>query len=821
LSTNAKPVARAPTTPAAPSPAPAPDTEATAESLGWQLRSALPPMRLHSISIYNNEADVLWLSEGALGPDEHNVVVEAIDYLQNEKGTLYHELGMEDGRIAIFLGLRGPRMELVGTVMILADMKSLSEGTMERILTVPVKTLMQRMAVFLRKQYPQSTSDTSSIAVLPGADVKPVAEIKPIADVKPLPEAKLAPVPAPGGKNSSAPSEPLAPKQVEALLTLELVPDPAPPAPPPAAAKGADKSKAVPPAATPAAAAKPAVKAVPKKLQPVQAGATPGAAGKAVPAAGTAKGQNTPAVEAQPPREIEILPFDDDISITQARRALPQASAAPVAGIEVLSFDDAIEIPKAQPEGAAAEPVAEIEVLDFDAELTMPPTRVSVTQPAPAPAPPVAKTAPAVEPPVARAAPVVEPPVAKAAARVESLAPKTAPLVDPAVAAKATPAQFETFSGKAPAAEPPAAKAATTGFEPFAPKAAPAAPNAKSGTAAASSTALPAASGAASAAASPKSTAATATVAVPVMNTGSTTSSKRVRDAAEEVLLIQDTGPVKKLELPSETSVEPALPAAPPPPPLTAAETATDLTLYVQELIKLRSSGRTRRYEVLARSQRDADRNEVPTAFIAETAKGREGAALDALVVERLLQWLGQHGETIWDSEPASFSVNLSIGALEDEHFADKIAGWLKQYNVEAEYVGFEVSELACVQSRPAVLRFVEAVEKLGCFLVIDNFSFDSNMFELLGSKALRHVKIDPKLTGAAMKEKLPQALVVAILQACKVLGVHCVAKRIESQASLQWLTAVGCDFAQTFQLEKPRAIDTLVSGKAIKALRE
>jgi EAL domain-containing protein (putative c-di-GMP-specific phosphodiesterase class I) len=140
---------------------------------------------------------------------------------------------------------------------------------------------------------------------------------------------------------------------------------------------------------------------------------------------------------------------------------------------------------------------------------------------------------------------------------------------------------------------------------------------------------------------------------------------------------------------------------------------------------------------------------------------------------------------------------------------------------VPSEYVGFEISEFACVQCRPAVQRFIEACEKLGCFLVIDNFSFDSNGFEFLGSKALRHVKIDPKLTTAAMKEKLPQALVVAILQACKVLGVHCVAKRIESQSSLQWLTAIGCDFAQSFQLEKPAPLDTLVSGKAIKALRE
>src|SRR5262249_20399580 len=156
---------------------------------------------------------------------------------------------------------------------------------------------------------------------------------------------------------------------------------------------------------------------------------------------------------------------------------------------------------------------------------------------------------------------------------------------------------------------------------------------------------------------------------VPVLNTSTTTTTARApRTDDDDVGLINDTGPVKKLEI--ETTIEPALPAAPPPPPLSAAETAGDLTLYVQELIKLRSSGRTKRYEVLARSQRDAGRNEVPSAFVADTARGGEGSALDAIVVERVMQWLGKHGETIWDSEPASFSVNLSIGALEDASFA-------------------------------------------------------------------------------------------------------------------------------------------------------
>ena len=94
-------------------------------------------MRLHSVSLYNHEGDCLWLSEGALGPDEHNLVVEAIEALTADKTQPSYELGMEDGRIALFLAIRAPRGDLVGVVMILADIKSMSDSTAERIVTPP------------------------------------------------------------------------------------------------------------------------------------------------------------------------------------------------------------------------------------------------------------------------------------------------------------------------------------------------------------------------------------------------------------------------------------------------------------------------------------------------------------------------------------------------------------------------------------------------------------------------------------------------------------------------------------------------------------
>jgi EAL domain-containing protein (putative c-di-GMP-specific phosphodiesterase class I) len=67
------------------------------------------------------------------------------------------------------------------------------------------------------------------------------------------------------------------------------------------------------------------------------------------------------------------------------------------------------------------------------------------------------------------------------------------------------------------------------------------------------------------------------------------------------------------------------------------------------------------------------------------------------------------------------------------------------------------------------------------------------------------------------MKDKLAQALVVAISQASKVLGAHCVAKRIESAIARQWLSAIGVDFAQGFLLEGLVPLATLGGSGAVE----
>jgi EAL domain-containing protein (putative c-di-GMP-specific phosphodiesterase class I) len=239
-----------------------------------------------------------------------------------------------------------------------------------------------------------------------------------------------------------------------------------------------------------------------------------------------------------------------------------------------------------------------------------------------------------------------------------------------------------------------------------------------------------------------------------------------------------------------------------------------DLMLYVQQMLRLKTSGRTRRFEVLLRTRRNSGSEErAPAHVLREADEPGSRGELDRYVVAQLLQWFAQNRDAL-EAEPASFSVNISIGALADPGFIDAVARMLNAMDLNPRMLAFELREQVCRERTDDVQRFVQQCEALKCQVVIDDFTLHSDVLPLLRSPAVRLVKIDAALTTAAMKDKLSQAIVVAISQASKVLGAHCVAKRIESTMARQWLTAIGVDFAQGFLLEGLMPLSAL-SGNA------
>lgn len=254
--------------------------------------------------------------------------------------------------------------------------------------------------------------------------------------------------------------------------------------------------------------------------------------------------------------------------------------------------------------------------------------------------------------------------------------------------------------------------------------------------------------------------------------------------------------------------------------PPAAEHEGLPVTLYVQQLLKLRSTGRTRRYEVLLRADTaESAPQEAPRDLLDRAEDPASEGKLDQVVLGQLCNWLAANRKQL-DVDPAAFSVNLSTGALLHEPFLEFVEKIVRATNINPRLLGFEIRELQCRQHFNEALRFIKLCERLGCQIVIDDFTFHSDVLPLLRQRAVRTLKIDAQLTVAALQDKVAQAQVAAISHGARVLGMHSVAKRIESPVARQWLAAIGVDFAQGYLLEGPLPITELASLRLTEPVR-
>jgi EAL domain-containing protein (putative c-di-GMP-specific phosphodiesterase class I) len=600
-------------------------------AIGEALKAALSGNRLQSISLHDERGDVLWLDEGALGPDEHNLVLEAASALATGADRTYIFQSIGDGRAAAFLPARSPLNELVGIAMIIADAKFLDSRGAAKFVSPQTTNLMRRLA-FLRRPPP------------PGA-------------------------PQMGQMAAPAQQKVVSPPQA-----------------------GAARPAAQRPAAPPAAPAR------------------PGTAPPARPAAGAA-----------PP----------------ARPAAPAAGARPAA-------------PPAAP--------------------ARPPQQPAAKAPAPA-ARPGAPAAKAPAPPARPAAPAAKPaaPAAKAPADSDSIAFEISD-IDP-----------KSLLGKSPARQAPAAQ------EPKRPD-----------LRVVQTDRMPKLELKLEADSIPE----LISDDTPLIEAGADEPTAEVEALNEFDAAVAEEAPVSYEEENQQLSAGPGQ----------FEFYGQIFELHVQQLVKLKGSGGTRRYEVLVRdATADNEFGVAPERVVQDVHDPSANSDLDRIVVEQLTSWLGEN-RAVWEADPATFSVNVGMGTIADPKFASFVATALKNNKVPAKAIGFEITEKSCVEQVRDVDVFVASCEKLGCHVVLDDFTLHHNAVRWLGSPALKFVKLDPKITAVAMKDKVPQALVVAIAQASKVLGLSCVAKRVDTPAVREWLSAVGLDYAQGFLLDQPRALTQLAA---------
>jgi EAL domain-containing protein (putative c-di-GMP-specific phosphodiesterase class I) len=250
---------------------------------------------------------------------------------------------------------------------------------------------------------------------------------------------------------------------------------------------------------------------------------------------------------------------------------------------------------------------------------------------------------------------------------------------------------------------------------------------------------------------------------------------------------------------------------------LHAAMRRSPIALHVQRLVPLTKGSQLRRYEVLLRSKSDDAPNAAPQAMLKAAVENGLGSMIDRRVLTQLIAWLVHHPQ-VWRTQAVLFSVNLTSTALRDEHFIKFVGLCLAKSSLPKSMIGFEIDVPTAVNLGDRVAEVAAALHRLGCPLVLDDFGLRTECFDLLRLPAVRYVKLASEITAKMRSDKLSQAAITAVVQMARVLGMYTVAKRTETAAEHEWLTALGVDFVQSNALSPAVTIDSLLKAPKPKS---
>jgi diguanylate cyclase (GGDEF)-like protein/PAS domain S-box-containing protein len=159
-------------------------------------------------------------------------------------------------------------------------------------------------------------------------------------------------------------------------------------------------------------------------------------------------------------------------------------------------------------------------------------------------------------------------------------------------------------------------------------------------------------------------------------------------------------------------------------------------------------------------------------------------------------------------------AVNVSPHQLAVEGFVDEVAAALEETGLRPDRLCLEITESAAVTGLSAILR---ALKALGVRLAIDDFGVGhASLRQLRELMPVDTLKIDKSFVDGLLEADGDAAIVHAVIDLARELGIEPLAEGIEDEAQATRLRSLGCRTAQGFLFARPQD-----PGEITRALAE
>jgi len=243
------------------------------------------------------------------------------------------------------------------------------------------------------------------------------------------------------------------------------------------------------------------------------------------------------------------------------------------------------------------------------------------------------------------------------------------------------------------------------------------------------------------------------------------------------------------------------------------------LFLEMQPIMSLARPYDSHNFEVLLRL-READNTITPAGRIISAAESNGRIALiDRWVLGTLLRWLAEHRSRL--TKTRFICLNLSGASLNDERFIQDAFSMLAEAGNVIDLLCFEITESVALNDLSNTNRFIDKVRSMGAKVALDDFGAGYTSFSYLRELSADAVKIDGAFVRDVIAHPANLAIVEAIAELSRNLGMKTIAEWAENVAIVEALTEVGVDYVQGFAVARPMAPERILATHSSAELIE
>jgi EAL domain-containing protein (putative c-di-GMP-specific phosphodiesterase class I) len=151
-----------------------------------------------------------------------------------------------------------------------------------------------------------------------------------------------------------------------------------------------------------------------------------------------------------------------------------------------------------------------------------------------------------------------------------------------------------------------------------------------------------------------------------------------------------------------------------------------------------------------------------------------------------------------------ALSVNLSAKQFGQVDLVERIRDALEESGLDPRHLKLEITESAVIDNPGSAGAMLQQLKELGIQVQMDDFGTGYSSLSSLHSLPLDALKVDRSFVSRMTENPATTQLVRTIALLARGLGLAVIAEGVETQAQLDEVRAMGCDFAQGFLLAPP-----------------